>query len=644
MNARVEWWVRDYVRGFDGSTEIADAGTSLINFGDNLYTEQGQDRRSRADAALFFYFGNTRQSLNGSRLITGLPGFAEDPPFRNVIQSCVDTKTAHVFREQVRCFALTIRGDSDLIEKAKGITEAVDGAFQAADLYGAKGYRVCLDGHLFEAGGVKITPDLQNNRVLCDRVFAWECFVPDEEARTGNPRQLVHRQVADRQTLIEMWPEHAEMIRQAPNAPDDWRIMGPSISGETSDLVAVYEGWHLPSCRVDLDKDQNWGIGDEDPEHDGRHVIAIGGPEKKGGVLLDQPWPFDYFPFAWYKPNPDPVGYWSRSIPESIAGVQLELIKLGRRIANLIHFLAIPRLITWRNAKINKNQLATNDYLGIIESSQPPSQSVWQMVSPSVPSELFQREESLVNAAMQQVGISELSAYAQRPPGIDHAPGLQHLSDTESVRHTPAFRSWREFYLAAGRIHIDCFRMLSKHNPDFEVVFGDAKELKRIVWKDMDLDRDKYELRLYPTSLLPTTPGAKASRIVEYVQSGVFTPQQGLAAAIEFPDIERLVGDQSAMVRNVEKKLADVVRSGLNESNSPHAYMDLAECKRQSRELINALEADGESQEKIEGVRQFWQMANEEEKRMLAEQNQIAAGQVPPTQPTPPGPVPAEAA
>lgn len=632
--SRVEWWVRDFVRGFDDSIDLADPGHAVINFGERLYQEQGEDRRSRADAALFFYHGNSRQSLRGSRLMLGAMVFNEDPPFRNVIQSCTDTKTAHIFREQVRCFALTSRGDADLIEKAKGITQAIEGAFETAGLYGQKGNQVCQDGHLFEAGGVKLTPDIANNRVLCDRVFSWEVFVPEEEARSGNPRQMVHRQVADRQTLIEMFPDHAELIRMAPCAPDDWRFAGAALSGDTSDLVAVWEAWHLPSCRVDLDDEAAWGLKDGkpdasvDPKHDGRHVIAIGGPENQGGVLLDQPWPFEFFPFAWYKPSPDPVGYWSRSIPESLAGVQLELIKLGRRIQALIHFLAIPRLIVWRNAKINKNTLATNDYLSIIESSQVPSQSVWQAAFPSVPSELFQREDALVEWAMRQVGISELSAFAQRPAGIDHAPGLQHLADTESIRHTPSFRAWREFHLTCGRIHIEMFRLLAKHNKDFEIVFGDSKDLKRIKWADVDMGRNLFELRLHPTNFLPTTPGAKASRIVQYVQSGVFTPSQGLAAAIEYPDIERLVGNESAAIRNVAKKLASVVLDGLNETNAPHGYMDLGECKRQSKELINALEADGEKQSKIEGVRDFWQMAHNLELKLIADQKAAEATQV----------------
>jgi hypothetical protein len=615
------WWARDWVVGFDGVEKALDPGKAVFDYGQQLFNEQGDDRRSRADAALFFYHGNSRQSLRGSGLLLS-PFPNEDPPFRNVIQSCVDTKTAHIFREQVRCFALTSRGDSDLRARAEGITKAIEGAFTEAGIYDTKGFLVCQDGHLFEAGGIKLTIDFEGNRVLADRVFPWEVFVPEEEARSGNPRQMLHRQPVDRQLLIDMFPDHAELIKQAPACPDDWKFTSPVAHGETSDLVAVWEAWHLPSGTVDLDERRCFGINDAgefdpnmDPGHDGRHVIAI-----ENVTLQDRPWPYAYFPFAWYKPNPDPVGFWSRSIPESLAGVQLELIKLGRRIQNLIHFLAIPRLIAWRNAKINKNHLATNDYLAVIESSMPPQQSVWQATFPSVPSELFAREDALVDWAMKQVGISELSAFAQRPAGIDHAPGLQHLADTESIRHTPAFRAWREFHLQLGRLFVDAFRQLAEKNPDFEVFWGNAKDLKRIRWKDVEMERDKFQLRLNPTNMLPTTPGAKASRIVDFVNAGIFTAQQGLVAASEYPDIEALVGDASSVQRNIENKLADVLRNGLNEDNAPSAWMNPSECKRIAANMLNALEADGENPEKLEGIRHWWQMAKALEDKMLAEQ------------------------
>lgn len=636
--AAASWWFRDYVRSETDEVKLLDAAKAVWTSGEQLYSEQGETRRSRADAAMFLYFGNARRGLRGSRFVGADLWFGEDPPFRNIVQSCVDTKTAHVYRNKVRCYFLTSKGDSELQEKAQGMTRAVEAAFADCGIYGMLGFLVCQDGHMFEAGGVKVTPDFANNRVLCDRVFSWECFVPEEEARSGNPRQMFHRQPVDRQSLIAMFPEHEELIKSAPAVPDDWKFTDVTLTGQTSDLVAVWEAWHLPSGTVDLDDRKSFGVNEEgefdatlDPGHDGRHVIAI-----SNGTLLDRPWPFDYFPFAWYRPSPDPVGYWSRSIPESLAGVQLELIKLGRRIQALIHLHAVPRLVAWRGAKVNKNVI-TNDYASIIETSSPPGNSLMYLTPQAVPAELFRREAELTDWAMQQVGLSELSMFAQKPAGVDHAPGMQHLADTESIRHTPAFRSWEDFHLQCGRAHIDAFRQLAEVNKDFEVIWGDSKDLKRIKWKEVDLERSKYHLRVWPTNLLPSMPAAKASRVMDFVNAGVFTPQMALSA-MEYPDIEALMGDTTAMLENVERKLDSVIANGFDENNAPHPYMDLALAKAVSRERINRLEADGEDASKVDDVRKWWNFAHQLELDMLAKQKAAEAGQPPPAGAPPPPP------
>jgi hypothetical protein len=650
--AAAAWWCREYVRNASDDVTVLDPAKAVWTSGESLYSEQGETRRSRADASMFLYYGNARRGLRGSRFVGSELWFGEDPPFRNIVQSCVDTKTAHVFRNKVRCYFLTSKGDSELKEKAQGMTRAVEAAFTDAGIYGMLGFLVCQDGHLFEAGGVKITPDFANNRVLCDRVFPWECFVPEEEARSGNPRQMFHRQPVDRQSLIAMFPDHEELIKAAPSVPDDWKFSDVSMSGQTSDLVAVWEAWHLPSCTVDLEERKSFGVNEEgkldskiDPEHDGRHIIAIA-----NGTLLDRPWPFDYFPFAWYRPNPDPVGYWSRSIPESLAGVQLELIKLGRRIQALIHLHAVPRLVAWRGAKINKNVI-TNDYASIIETSSPPGNSLMYLTPQAVPAELFRREGELTEWAAQQVGLSDLSLFAQKPAGVDHAPGMQHLADTESIRHTPAYRSWEDFHLQCGRAHVDAFRQLAEVNKDFSMIWGDSKDLKRIKWTEVDIERSKYHLRVWPTNLLPSTPAAKASRVLDFVNAGVFTPTMALGA-MEYPDIEDLTGDTVALEENIERKLESVVKDGFNENNAPHPYMDLALAKALARERINRLEADGEEPAKVDDVRKFWNFADDLEIKQMAKKKAAEQGLPPPPEAPPPSgggepmpePVPAAAA
>lgn len=636
MTIRAAWFDRDYVRTSYGNVLPAPPHRALFDAGSRLHSEQGEYRRTRADAAMFLYFGNRRRGLYGSRFFGDLLG--EEPSFRNVVQMAVDTRTAHVVRNKVRILFDTDRGDTDAQQKALAMTRAVEAIFTSEGIYGQKGMLVCQDGSLFDAGMAKVVPDFANSRVVIDRVFPWEVYVPEEESRYGEPRQMLHRQPVDRRVLLALYPEHEEAIRQAPVCPDDWRYTTYAFTGDTSDLVAVWEGWHRPSGRVDLEDPASFGVGDDgeldpslDPGHDGRHVVAI-----ENATLSDRPWPFDYFPIASFRPNPDPMGYWSRSIPETLAGEQLELIKLGRRMGALVHLHAVPRIVVSRSAKLNK-QAISNDYATILDCNGSPENAIQYLQPHAVPSELFQREQSIVDAAMNKVGLSELTAYAQKPAGVDHAPGMQMLLDTESIRHTPAFRSWEDFHLDLGRAVVDAVRMLAEADPDFEILWGDDRQLQKIRWRDVDLERSKYRIKKWPTNLLPQMPAARASMIAQLSQSGALPEPMATKAMLENPDIKALLGDTTAEQENVDRHIERILKDGYSEATAPHPFMNLALCKTSSASRINRLEADGVSDGKVEGLRRFWADADELEKRAKNEAVQASQGELPPGGPPGPG-------
>lgn len=646
MAAMAVWWTRKHVQSVHDANvaELEPPHEAAWNFVQKLYEEQGEGRRAVADAALFFMYGSGRSGLRGSSLAaTVMPN---DPPFRNVIRKCVNTKTAFIFRNKVRCFFLTDGGSVEDQEKAQGMTRAVEAQFLASGVYGAKGYRVCQDGQAFDGGVMKVVADIENNRVIIDRVFPWEIEVPAEEARTGDPRQFTHRQLIDRGVLAAMFPKFKREIAALESAPDDWKVLDELSSAETSDLVAVAETWHLPSGKVDLDKPEAFGIDPKtkkfsktiDPEHDGRHVIAI-----KGATLLDQPYPFEYPPLAFYLPQPDPVGFWSMSLPEMLQGIQMELIKLGKRIRSIIHLHAVPRLGVDRRAKVNVSKL-TNDLADIVEMNGSPSAAMHYMQPGAVPAELFRREEELDQLAMQESGISEMSAHAQKPAGIQHEPGMQHLADTESIRHTSAHRGWEEFHLQLGRATVDAFRTLATHNKHFSILWGDDEELELIEWDKIDLGRGKYMFRAFPTALLPSTPGAKSSRVVMMLQSGLFedTPQAARARALleEFPDIRGKFGDSNAIPRRIAKLLDQVEREGLTTKTMPSPFNDPETCMRMAKERINKREGDGIDDDRVDGLRDFYDAARRVSLTMRAEEAAAAQGIAPtdPNAPTAPPP------
>jgi hypothetical protein len=367
----------------------------------------------------------------------------------------------------------------------------------------------------------------------------------------------------------------------------------------------------------------------------------------EGATLLDEPWPYDHFPVAWYKPRLKLGSYWSRGIPETLASAQLKINKWNSRIDKILHLHAVPRLIVWNKARLNRGKM-TNDLASVITSSQPPGSSIMRLAGDSVPRELLERVDKLIGWAREQIGISELSIAATKPAGVDHAPGMQHLADTESVRHTTSFRAWEQFHLDSAKIVVECIRLLAQRNKDYTVLFGSSKELKRIKWSEVDLDRDKYHLKTWPTNLLPQTPAARISRIIDMMGTNppLITPEQALTA-LDYPDIEALLGDRVAERENLEKYLQRASKLGreLDENTIPQSYLNLELAQQMAKDRLNRGEADGESPERLEGIRSFFEQVAEKVKAMAPPPEQPGGpGMTPPSQGPPGGPSPGAAA
>jgi hypothetical protein len=638
------WWDRSNTiyDPVSDTTRPEDPGADLVRRSKTILDNSCEERQAMAEAALYLYFGNDRHSLRGSGYgrvsATEFGGMTVEPPGYNVVQACVDTKTAHIVRNKVRPLFLTEAGDPELQEKAKGMQRGVEAIFDQVGIYGDAGMSVCRDGNLFDGGFMKFTVDYANNRMLGERVLGHDLMIPEREALLGNPRQIGHRVRCPRDALTDLFQDAGEdvldAIRNAPPSNPDIIDLDNASGGTVSDMVEAYEWWHLPSGRVDLSVKASFGIDEEtgefdssiDPGHDGRRVICIGGMGG-GATLLDEPWPFGYFPIAKFLPQKNPEGVWSRGIPETLAGAQLAITRMNQRVDGIMNLHAVPRVIVSRNAKINKSKL-TNGWADILECNGSPQQAIYSYVPNSVPAEFLNQIDKLIAWAEKQVGLSEMSIAAQKPKGVDHAPGLQHLADTESIRHTTSFRSWEQFHLDAAVIIVDGLRMLAERNKDYEIIFGDAKDLKRIKWSDVDLGADRYHLKIWATNLLPQTPAAKVSRIMDMLGAKLISLGEA-RALLEFPDLEAVMGDANAEELNIQHKLDACVR-GETDAATPHAYLNLDLALSMAKQRINRLEADGVAAETWDRVVAFWEMCNEMKLKATNMQAQAAQGMLPP--------------
>ena len=409
-----KWWDPD----FD------DAAKHVWGAGRHLYETQGSVRRDYADAALVLYTGNTRDSLTGAGafsseidILAGLVG--ADPPAYNVIQACVDTKVAHIVSNKVRPFFLTERGSAELKEKALGMQRAVEAIFDENELWGAEGVKVCYDGNLFDCGCYKGWPDYANMRYRLQRAFPWEFFVDERDARYGKPQQLFHVQLVDREVLAGMFSadddEVQTLIRNAQPCKADDLEEFIDDEGTIADQLMVCETWHLPSRVVDRSKPEAFGRDSKGdavtPAHDGRRMLCL-----QSGQLLLEAWPYDYFPVPMFRPQPRTRGFWSRGLPEILAGNQNALNRMAKRIDGIMDLHARPLVYVWRQAKIN-TRLINNNWGTILEGNAPPGQAMQYIVPQSVPGDYLRRYREIIEDSERQAGLSALSRMA-RPYGL----------------------------------------------------------------------------------------------------------------------------------------------------------------------------------------------------------------------------------
>lgn len=625
-----QWWDA-HLGYFPDSVELEtndDPAEDVTRIVRQLWKDQGEARAQRQVDCTELYYGcdwsgddegSTRDALAGIGIEAEVSGY-------NVIQSITDTSVSRLVQNRVRPLILTENGNAEQQQQAQSLQKVIEGTFWDAKIYGELGQHVCFDGHIYDAGGVKVYPDYAGKRLILDRIDPSRFMVSRRESRLGQPRSGYYYDSIDRSELLAMFRDaDADVIQaivDAPVAPEG--ISHREKDEEFVDDVEIMEAWHLPSSRVDRNDPKSWGYGEDgeydprlDPGHDGRRVLCI-----EGKTLIDEPWPFPYFPIAWFKPLPKRRSYWSRSVPEVLAGAQLMLNTMNDRTDKIMHLHARPLIYVWKNAKLNTAKI-TNSLASILEGNVPPGQALQYLTPQSVPGEYLSRMEKIIAWAERQWGINEMAMSGTKPAGIEHAPALEHLSDELSARHTVRNRAWELFHTDLGQLVIDGHRMLADHckrnGEDYSVVFGGDRDLEQIDWKKADLGDAVYRVKCWPTNLLPNTPAARANKLIEWMQAGLITAEQAMERS-DHPDTDAMLGSYIYKRKNIEKKLAKLMGGAPFEKVMPNPYMDLKLCLTIAGNQLNEFESKGYDEDALDKLRNWYEAAKKQLDAELAKQ------------------------
>lgn len=498
-----------------------------------------------------------------------------DRPTMNVVQSCVDTLVSRLTQSKPRPMFLTDNGNYKMRNLAKQMN-----AFTAGEFYQCKAYELgetALRVASVLGDGVVHVYETDDKRVGLETVLPTELYVDANDAFYGKPRSMYRLKLVDRDVVAQLFPEERSKIAQADQAyPDD--------TGESqrtmSDQIMLVEAWHLRSSKEATD---------------GRHVIVC-----TSGVILDEDYEDDDFPFEFMSYSPRLVGKWAQGLAEQLTGTQVEINKLLATISSSINLVGVPRVFVEMGSKVVKAHL--NNQVGAIVtySGTKPEYEV----APCVPAELYAQLQRLIDYAYQQSGISALAATSQKPAGLNSGEALRNYDDLQSDRFATLSKRYDNFYIGLAYKVIALARKIAERDGKYQTVYPDKDGTRQIDLPEAKMLDNPFVIQCFDSSSLPRDPAGRFQKVTEMMQAGLVSPEEG-RRMLSFPDLEQDDKLATAGKERILKILDDVVESGESGYEPPDPFMDPMMAIDLSTKYYNLYAAAKLEEKKLELIRTF---------------------------------------
>ncbi len=455
----------------------------------------------------------------------------------NLVRTLALTARAHLTEyAPPRAAVSTAGGSWEIRQRARGLQKWIGAAVDATGMDKTVRELAAVRCAAFGDGPLQVGS--RHGKITVESVRPWELFAHEEDERAGELRTLYRTREEDRGVLAHLYPDHAERI----DSTDGWSLVPWGSVGERhggrSHRIPVVEAWHLPSS--------------PDAE-DGLRVLAI-----EGLILDEQPWKAARFPFAWWGwTRPPGGGFWSSGIADEVGEFQRQIGLLLHKLQAAIDLTTNPRLLAPRASRPTPWP-PTNEIGGITwyNGNVAPAWDVARAVSPEIAAQI----ERLWAKGFQQTGISEMAAMGVKPAGLSSGESIRVYADKSSGRLASWSIGQQDLYVAAAELMLDEARRLAEEDPDFSIVYQDAKlgTIERIPFGDVDLDEEEYVVRLAPVSSLPESPAGRRALIADMLQTGQIDPAQARRLNRD-PDLDAEQDLLDARVNLLKKHLEDML-------------------------------------------------------------------------------------
>lgn len=525
---------------------------------------------------------------------------------RNVCRQGVDTLQAKVAKHRPLPQCLTSRGKWAEQKRARKQTQYLEGVFHQTRFFEKHSPMGVRDAGIFGRGIVKIFDEGDFARV--ERVLPTELLVDDWDARYGDPRSIYQVRTLDVGVCIAKYgrkregetEEDAKKRREAiydsatASKDDEWDWI--SAIDSTVLRVRIVEAYHLCDDEV-----AHAHIKPSKHECTGRRVIAI----LDGVELENEAWEEDCFPYAILNFCEPLAGFWGSGMVEQLTGWQLAINEQFERVQEGHHMLGGGMILAPLGSDCVPSAF-NNGPVPIIEHNpgKPP-----QFVTPApVHPAVYQRERDMPVDALGEVGLSQQSVQSVKQPGVEAAIAIQTLDDIESERHIIFGRAYESWCLTIARLFIRCAIRIAKRSGDMAVGVPMKGGILDLKWSDVSLN--DFQLRVFPTSLLPQQLGARLEKLKMLFEAQLIDRQTFLQQ-LDAPDLAAELDLETADRVNIDEKLEAIRDADEDELDEvaarcmPSQYQNFRWAQKRAQQVLNKAESDGCPEANLDAIREF---------------------------------------
>lgn len=598
-SSQAQWWL---------NRDKEKLKNELVGTADYLKTNQSYRYRQASiyarlygNMSLFSFIGSNMSKMDN---LTGLP---TDRPTFNIIQSATDTLVSRLSQSRPAPVFLTDNGDYKERNLAKKLNNFILGEFYQTKAY-EKATLILRDAFVEGTGCLKVYRT-EDDKVGIDRVLLTELLIDPNEGiyGDGSPRQLYQIKLVDRAVLMAANPKFKQEIEISERATVDNSV---DANRSVSDLVMVVEGWHLPS-----------GKGAKD----GRHTIAC-----SGGVIYDEPYNKDKFPFVFLHYSPRLLGFWAQGLAEQLMGTQLEINSLLYTISRAIKLVGVPRVFVEASSKVNPAHF--NSDVGTIVpyiGTKPEFE-----VAPCVPQELYAQLQRLIQYGFQQSGVSSMQASGEKPAGLNSGEAQRVYDDIASDRFAAMSRRYDNVFIDLAYLVTDTAKDICDETGQYSTVYPGKDGTKQIDLTKADVARDAFVIQCFNMSSLPRDPAGRMAKVTEMIQSGMITIKEG-RRLLDYPDLEQVEKLANASQERIYQILDKIVEDG--DYTPPDPFLDIQLATEITVQYYNLYIGAKLEEERAQMLRDFYTQLNDL-KQAAAPQPQPGTPQANP-QPLPQSPL-----